>query len=409
VSTRAGAACARDAKCRRPAKNHDAFVSASETRSANNRNVRHHGETATVDARSLSARISRPPSRPAARAMASTGASLRGELTVYKNDPTLVMFTSGPEVSDSEGTAVFIGGLTDGPMSLSYLPALAAALEEKRWRLCQPTLSSAYLGFGVSDLDKDAEELDLVVDRILASASAIEKKKKKHAVALVGHSTGCQDIVHFLRRGRRRADIAAAVLQAPVSDREAMCMEHGEEAIAAANAAARAMCAEGAGVDLMPRSTPGTFGAPVSAARYASLSGRMTPDDLFSSDLTAHELSQQIGHMGHASAPPSLWVRSADDEYAPCSRREGGSARFDGLGEDELIRKLAAEPGAFEKAVARACGEHEKRAGERKWYQTLAIAQYGTGATANHALDGCGDWFAGEVASFVARKARDAP
>ena len=176
--------------------------------------------------------------------MASTGASLRGELTVYKNDPTLVMFTSGPEVSDSEGTAVFIGGLTDGPMSLCYLPALAAALEEKRWRLCQPTLSSAYLGFGVSDLDKDAEELDLVVDRILASASAIEKKKKKHAVALVGHSTGCQDIVHFLRRGRRRADIAAAVLQAPVSDREAMCMEHGEEAIAAANAAARAMCAE---------------------------------------------------------------------------------------------------------------------------------------------------------------------
>ena len=80
-----------------------------------------------------------------------------GELTVYKNDPTLVMFTSGPEVSDSEGTAVFIGGLTDGPMSLCYLPALAAALEEKRWRLCQPTLSSAYLGFGVSDLDKDAE------------------------------------------------------------------------------------------------------------------------------------------------------------------------------------------------------------------------------------------------------------
>ncbi len=359
--------------------------------------------------RSLSARISSPPSRPAARAMALTGASLRGELTVYKNDPTLVMFTSGPEVSDSEGTAVFIGGLTDGPMSLSYLPALAAALEEKRWRLCQPTLSSAYLGFGVSDLDTDAEELDLVVDRILASASAIgegdERTPKKHAVALVGHSTGCQDIVHFLRQGRRRADIAAAVLQAPVSDREAMCMEFGEEAIAAANAAAREMCAKGGGINLMPRSTPGTFGAPVSAARYASLSGRMTLDDLFSSDLTAAELSQQIGHMGHASAPPSLWVRSADDEYAPCSRREGGSARFDGLGEDELNRKLAAEPGAFEKAVARACGDG---AGERKWYQALAIAQYGTGATANHALDGCGDWFAGEVASFVARKARDA-
>ena len=92
-----------------------------------------------------------------------------------------------------------------------------------------------------------------------------------------------------------------------------------------------------------------------------------------------------------------------------CSASSASYTRpIDGLGEDELIRKLAAEPGAFEKAVARACGEHEKRAGERKWYQALAIAQYGTGATANHALTGAGDWFAGEVASFVARKARDA-
>ena len=359
--------------------------------------------------RSLSARISRPPSRPAARAMAPTGASLRGELTVYKNDPTLVMFTSGPEVSDSEGTAVFIGGLTDGPMSLSYLPALAAALEEKRWRLCQPTLSSAYLGFGVSDLDKDAEELDLVVDRILASASATgegdERTPKKHAVALVGHSTGCQDIVHFLRQGRRRADIAAAVLQAPVSDREAMCMEHGEEAIAAANASARGMCASGDGDGLMPRSTPGTFGAPVTAARYASLSGRMTSDDTFSSDLTEAELFQQIGHLGSHDAPPSLWVRSADDEYAPCSKREGGSARFRGLGAELLRERVAAERGAFEKAVEKAmCGDGSGRAAnghERKWFPALAVAQYGTRATANHALDGCGDWFANQVASFV--------
>lgn len=345
--------------------------------------------------------------------MTSAGASLRGDLTVYKNDPTLVMFTSGPEVCDSEGTAVFIGGLTDGPMSLSYLPKLAAALEEKNWRLCQPTLSSAYLGFGVSDLDTDVRELDLVVDRILASAksaTAESKRKdggneKKHAVALVGHSTGCQDIVRFLKRGRHRADVTAAVLQAPVSDREAMCMEHGEEAIAAANASARGMCASGDGDGLMPRSTPGTFGAPVTAARYASLSGRMTSDDTFSSDLTEAELFQQIGHLGSHDAPPSLWVRSADDEYAPCSKREGGSARFRGLGAELLRERVAAERGAFEKAVEKAmCGDGSGRAAnghERKWFPALAVAQYGTRATANHALDGCGDWFANQVASFV--------
>lgn len=179
-------------------------------------------------------------------------------------------------------------------------------------------------------------------------------------------------------------------------------MEHGEEAVAAANASARAMCAAGDGDGLMPRSTPGTFGAPVTAARYASLSGRMTPDDTFSSDLTAAELFRQIGHMGLDDAPPSLWVRSADDEYAPCSRREGGSARFRGLGENLLRERVASERGAFERAVEKAmCGNGDGDAGERKWFPALAVAQHGTRETANHALDGCGDWFAGQVASFV--------
>lgn len=333
--------------------------------------------------------------------MASAGASLRGDLTVYKNDPTLVMFTSGPDVRDSEGTVVFVGGLTDGPMGLAYLPALAAALEAKRWRLCQPTLSSSYLGFGVSDLDKDVEELDLVVDRILASANVPDETRTEnenenaHAVALVGHSTGCQDIVHFLKRGRLKNAITAAVLQAPVSDREAMCMEHGEEAIEAANASARLMMASGDGDALMPRRTPGAFGAPVTAARYFSLSGRMTLDDMFSSDLTERELTEKIGHMGHESAPKSLWVRSADDEYAPASKREGGSARFEKLDEDRR-RDAADAGGAFEKAI--------KNVLEKKCFTTLAIAQYGTEPTANHALDGCGDWFADRVASFVTKK-----
>ena len=341
--------------------------------------------------------------------MASAGASLRGDLTVYKNDPTLVMFTSGPDVRDSEGTVVFVGGLTDGPMGLAYLPALAAALEAKRWRLCQPTLSSSYLGFGVSDLDKDVEELDLVLDRILASANRDETRKKDenenaHPVALVGHSTGCQDIVHFLKRGRHKEIITAAVLQAPVSDREAMCMEHGSEAIEAAHDAARVMMESGDGDSLMPRSTPGVFGAPVTAARYFSLSGRMTLDDMFSSDLTESEFLEKIGHMGLPSAPKSLWVRSADDEYAPCSKREGGSARFDALDEDKR-RDAADAGGAFEKAIKNAVRRGaDGNAETRKVFPIIAIAQYGTEATANHALDGCGDWFAAKVASFVTKK-----
>ena len=41
----------------------------------------------------------------------------------------LVAFESGPS-SPTGGTVVFVPGLTDGPMSLSYLPRLAEALAE---------------------------------------------------------------------------------------------------------------------------------------------------------------------------------------------------------------------------------------------------------------------------------------
>ena len=71
----------------------------------------------------------------------------------------------------------------------------------------------------------------------------------------------------------------------------------------------------------------------------------------------------------------------------------------------EIVGPAAAERGAFEKAVEKAmCGDGSGRAAnghERKWFPALAVAQYGTRATANHALDGCGDWFANQVASFV--------
>lgn len=63
----------------------------------------------------------------------------------------------------------------------------------------------------------------------------------------------------------------------------------------------------------MPRSTPGVFNTPITCERYASLSGRMTDDDMFSSDLTEGELGEKLGHLD----VPCLWVFSGDDEYVP--------------------------------------------------------------------------------------------
>ena len=69
-------------------------------------------------------------------------------------------------------------------------------------------------------------------------------------------------------------------------------MEHGDEVIAEAAAAAATKIAAGCGDELMPRDTPGVFATPVTAARYATLAGRATADDMFSSDLTDEELAE---------------------------------------------------------------------------------------------------------------------
>jgi triacylglycerol esterase/lipase EstA (alpha/beta hydrolase family) len=38
-------------------------------------------------------------------------------------------------------------------------------------------------------------------------------------VVLLGHSTGCQDIVMYMKQGAHRDKVHATILQAPVSDR----------------------------------------------------------------------------------------------------------------------------------------------------------------------------------------------
>lgn len=39
-------------------------------------------------------------------------------------------------------------------------------------------------------------------------------------ILLIGHSTGCQDALFYMRHGEHRSDVRGVVLQAPVSDRE---------------------------------------------------------------------------------------------------------------------------------------------------------------------------------------------
>ncbi|XP_022973669.1 UPF0613 protein PB24D3.06c [Cucurbita maxima] len=222
----------------------------------------------------------------------------RGLLFKYGPKPIQVAFKTG----DYKQQVIFIGGLTDGFMATEYLEPLAIALDKEKWSLVQILLSSSYSGYGTSSLQQDAKELDQLVSYLI-------NKEDSEGVVLLGHSTGCQDIVYYMRTNAAcsRA-VRGAILQAPVSDREyrATLPE-----TAAMIDLASTMINEGRGLDLMPREADPS---PITATRYYSLCSYMGDDDMFSSDLSDDQLRMRLGHMANT---PCQVIFSMGDEYVP--------------------------------------------------------------------------------------------
>lgn len=222
-----------------------------------------------------------------------------GVLFKYGPKPVQVAFKTG----NYKQQVIFIGGLTDGLLATEYLEPLAMALENEKWSLVQLLLSSSYSGYGISSLKQDAVELDQLISYLI-------NKEDSEGVVLLGHSTGCQDIVHYMRTNAAcsRA-VRAAILQAPVSDREYRATL---PQTAAMIDLASTMISEGRGLELMPREAD--EGAPITAYRYHSLCAYVGDDDMFSSDLSDDQLRMRLGHM---SQTPCQVIFSMADEYVP--------------------------------------------------------------------------------------------
>ena len=188
--------------------------------------------------------------------------------------------------------------------------------------------------------------------------------------ALVGHSTGCQNSIHFLKNGDDDmvARTKSVALQAPVSDREHAMMEPNyEENIGLA----RQMKKEGRAEETMPRSV---FWAPITASRFASLQDVGGEDDFFSSDLSDEDMAERLGHVGVWGRNYSgylLAAYSGADEYVP-----------DHVCKDKLLERMC---GAMN-------GPHHDGAKDTKEGDKRSIATPLMITTANHNLsEGEGD------------------
>lgn len=221
--------------------------------------------------------------------------------TVHLISRTVQAFEVGDSQGENENVLVFIGGLTDGLMTVRYVSMLDVPAG---WTVFNIMFSSSYSGWGMGSLDRDVEEIDLLVKHL-------RTKCNKKKVVLMGHSTGTQDSLHYLLK---KDSVDGIILQASVSDREALTMFMGSDGLEKMNEKALKMQNENGSSCVLPRYySDAFFEAPISCYRWLSLATVNGDDDYFSSDLSDERLEGTFGKINK----PVLILYSGQDEYVP--------------------------------------------------------------------------------------------
>jgi pimeloyl-ACP methyl ester carboxylesterase len=196
-------------------------------------------------------------------------------------------------------------------MVVPYPTTLAKALPES-WSLAQILLLSSYGCWGTSSINSDA--------RNIADCVKYFRGIKSGKIVLMGHSTGCQDVMEYLvgPNYEERPAVDGGILQAPVSDREAILMSMSQETYHQSVAAAYALIAADTPEEILPIGiTQGLFSAAVTARRWLSLASpyKDGEEDYFSSDLSDLQLKRRFGAL--PARTPMCILYSGADEFVP--------------------------------------------------------------------------------------------
>ena len=140
---------------------------------------------------------------------------------VCAENPNLVAFISlNTDQKVCSNALVLVAGLTDGFMTLPYTESLSRALLAVDYSLVMVNLSSSWSQFGFGSLACDCEEIQKHV-------AFLKERFEFQNIALLGHSTGSQDALYFLRYGKPVVTslVSGIILQGGVSDRDGMKLE----------------------------------------------------------------------------------------------------------------------------------------------------------------------------------------
>lgn len=239
---------------------------------------------------------------------------------------TAFEFDGNSESGPAPNVVLFIGGLSDGLLTVPYLPRLAKSIgsinsEHGEWGLIQTLISSSYDGWGTGSLERDAKELSLLVKYLRSERGGYRKN-----IVLMGHLTGCQDAMQYLTKLCKNSDISedilldGAILQAPVSDREAVVQYMGgvNNLEPLLNICQNEYISKGKSQHVLPQKFS-FFNTPMTAYRFNSLSSVRGDDDYFSSDLNSDDLKHSFGAVDR---PLLVLFGSKDESVADFVDRE---------------------------------------------------------------------------------------
>ncbi|KAL4873441.1 hypothetical protein BDV12DRAFT_78191 [Aspergillus spectabilis] len=263
--------------------------------------------------------------------------------TLHNYAPNLVAFEFGSPSHPKAHSLLFIGGLTNGLYSVPYVHEVAKALEPTEWSIFSLLLSSSYGGWGIGSLDRDVEEIGRCVEYVQNLKQKSSANGAPGKIVIMGHSTGSQDVLHYVHaqnplprnpdvdgvRGLTRPAVDGAIMQAPVSDRQALLegIKDSSEAREAYDKLVKFARGHPAHT-ICPLKLTGSVGldraTPVNARRFWSLASPDSPaspseDDLFSSDLTDEMLDETFGQIAARGLLRTTLVAlySGSDEYVP--------------------------------------------------------------------------------------------
>jgi pimeloyl-ACP methyl ester carboxylesterase len=217
-----------------------------------------------------------------------------------------------PDVSKPKHTLIWMGGLGDGPLTVDYPITLAHCLPSD-WSLVEATTQATLNGWGTTSLAKDATQLSACVSYFRNVRPAGGK------IVLMGHSTGCQDAMEYVTGPNHdtREPLDGAILQASVSDREAILANQPQDEYDSFVETAKKLIGEGRSDDVLPIAISKPLFGPVPISAYRALSltspNMDGDDDYFSSDLPDERLAGTFGNF--PARTPLMFLFSGNDEH----------------------------------------------------------------------------------------------